>query len=77
MNTLYNMYVVYYVIYITLYIKVFGFRRYKRYKVSFSLRYEAKRCNACAFLGVTPALQTPIKRYKPPASAPSLRTYGG
>ena len=32
-----------------LYIKVFDFRRYKRYKVSFPLKYEAKLRTACAF----------------------------
>ena len=59
------------------YIYFFGFRRYKRYKGAFPLKYEAKLRTACAFLGGTRAVQMLFRRYKPPASTPSLRTYGG
>ena len=63
--------------YFSIYIKVFDFRRYKRYKVTVSLRYEEKLRTACAFFGGTQAVQTLFRRYKSPASTPSLRTYGG
>ena len=43
-----------------LYIKVFDFRRYKRYKVTVPLGYEPKLRTACAFLGGTQAVQNTV-----------------
>ncbi|ETJ00911.1 MAG: hypothetical protein Q605_AUC01157G0002 [Actinomyces urogenitalis DORA_12] len=56
--------------YIRVYIKVFDFRRYRRYKVRFLLRYQAKRCIACVILGDTQVIQRGLSDTTPEVRFP-------